>query len=72
MKKIYLFLIICLLICTMGSCKGNKRELTLVCNGEEEVIVIEEPAVVEQPVRKAPAKNTKKGSGKKQGNLKTK
>ena len=40
MKKIYLFLIICLLICTMGSCKGNKRELTLVCNGEEEVIVI--------------------------------
>lgn len=39
---------------------------------EEEVIVIEEPAVVEQAVRKAPAKNTKKGSGKKQGNLKTK
>ena len=26
MKKIYLFLIICLLICTMGSCKGNKRD----------------------------------------------
>jgi hypothetical protein len=40
MKKLYVFITILMLICLITSCKSNKRELTLITFGEEEVISV--------------------------------